>query len=89
VTSVQASAEAIRAPWRMVRRTIVVRGIPRTLRLVQFPSGWIASADTESGPTMAVDPSPHLAASRALEPAGIGMVEAMMLVGSVEATPRG
>ena len=73
----------------MVLRTVVVRGIPRGVRLVQFPSGWIASVDTESGPTMAVDRSPHLAASRALEPAGVGMVEAMALVGSLEAPPKG
>lgn len=83
MTGAQATASPLEVPWRMVRRTVVVRSIPRSLRLVRFATGWIASADTESGPTMAVDASPHLAAARALEPLGVGMVEAMTLVGTV------
>ena len=74
MTGAQATASPLEVPWRMVRRTVVVRSIPRSLRLVRFATGWIASADTESGPTMAVD---------ALEPLGGGMVEAMTLVGTV------
>ena len=84
MTGAQVTASQLEAPWRMVRRTVVVRSIPRNLRLVRFATGWIASADTESGPTMAVDASPHLAAARALEPLGVGMVEAMTLVGTVD-----
>lgn len=71
--------------WWIGRRTVTVRDVPRTLRLVQFPVGWIASVDTESGPTMAVDASPHLAAARALEPLGIGMVEAMTMIRAMTA----
>jgi hypothetical protein len=71
------------ATWWIARKTLVIRGVPRTLRLVHFPTGWVASFDSESGPTMAVDASPHLAVSRALEPLGIGMVDAMTLVGSM------
>lgn len=77
------AASPLEETWRMVRRTVMVRSIPRNLRLVRFATGWIASADTESGPTMAVDASPHLAAARALEPLGVGMVEAMTLVGTI------
>jgi hypothetical protein len=53
------------------------------LRLVRFDAGWLASVDTESGPTLGADRSPYLAARRALEPLGIGLVEAMTLVGSM------
>jgi hypothetical protein len=83
VTAAQLTASPPDAGWHLVRRTVLVRSVPRNLRLVQFATGWIASADTESGPTMAADASPHLAAARALEPLGVGMVEAMALVGSV------
>lgn len=79
--SATSTADTASAPtWWIGRRTIVVRDVPRTLRLVHFPTGWIASVDTASGPTMAADASPHLAAARALEPLGIGMVEAMTLI---------
>ena len=69
--------------WQIERRFVTVRGVRRPLRLVRFESGWLASVDTESGPTLGADRSPYLAARRALEPLGIGLVEAMTLVGGV------
>lgn len=69
--------------WQIQRRFVTVGGVRRTLRLVRFASGWVASADTDSGPTVGVDRSPYLAAHRALEPLGIGMVEAMTVVGKI------
>lgn len=67
--------------WQIARRFVTVRGVRRPLRLVRFVDGWLASVDTESGPTLGADRSPYLAARGALEPLGIGLVEAMMLVG--------
>jgi hypothetical protein len=69
--------------WQLTRRTVTLGGVPRELRLVTFASGWLASVDTASGPTIGADRSPYLAACRALEPLGIGMAEAMALVGPV------
>lgn len=69
--------------WQMERRFVTLHGVRRPLRLVRFASGWLASLDTPSGPTLAADRSPYLAAQRALEPLGIGMTEAMMLVGRI------
>lgn len=67
--------------FQVERRFVTVRGVRRPLRLVRFATGWLASVDTESGPTIGADRSPYLAARRALEPFGIDMVEAMALVG--------
>jgi hypothetical protein len=67
--------------WQIERRFVTVRGVRRPVRLVRFATGWLASVDTETGPTLAADRSPYLAARRALEPLGIGMIEAMTLVG--------
>jgi hypothetical protein len=67
--------------FQMERRYLTVDGVRRTLRLVRFASGWVASVDTPSGPTVGVDHSPYLAARRALEPIGIDLVEAMTVVG--------
>lgn len=69
--------------WRAERRTFVDGRVERTLRLVAFAGGWLASADSVSGPTLAADRSPYLAAWRALEPLGIDLVEAIAVVGSV------
>jgi hypothetical protein len=69
--------------WQIERRFVTVRGVRRPLRLVRFASGWLASVDTESGPTLAADRSPYLAARRALEPLGVDMAEAMALVGPI------
>lgn len=67
--------------WQLERRYVDVGGVRRLLRLVRFDAGWVASVDTPAGPTLGVDRSPYLAASRALEPIGVGLAEAMALVG--------
>ena len=67
--------------WQLERRYIEVGGIRRLLRLVRFEAGWVASVDTLAGPTLGVDRSPYLAASRALEPIGVGLAEAMAVIG--------
>ena len=69
--------------WQIERHYLTVRGVRRPLRLVRFAAGWLASVDTESGPTLACDRSPYLAATRALEPLGMGSLEAMTLVGRI------
>jgi hypothetical protein len=69
--------------WQIERRFVTVGGVRRTLRLVRFATGWVASADTISGPTVGADRSPYLAARKALEPLGVGLVEAMTLVGKI------
>jgi len=69
--------------WQVERRFVTVRGVRRPLRLVRFSAGWLASADTPSGPTLGADRSPYLAARAALEPLGIDLVEAMRVVGRV------
>jgi hypothetical protein len=69
--------------WQMERRFVTVHGVRRPVRLVRFATGWLASMDTPSGPTLAADRSPYLAAQRALEPMGIGMADAMELVGRI------
>ena len=68
--------------WRIEHRTFIHGGVPRPLRLVGFDAGWLASADSASGPTLAADRSPFLAAWRALEPLGIDLVEALAIVGA-------
>jgi hypothetical protein len=67
--------------FQVERRYVTVGGVRRTLRLVRFATGWVASVDTPSGPTVGVDRSPYLAARQALEPVGIDLVEAMTVVG--------
>ena len=67
--------------WQLERRYIDVGAVRHLLRLVQFDGGWVASVDTAAGPTLGVDRSPYLAAARALEPMGIGLEEAMTVVG--------
>jgi hypothetical protein len=69
--------------WRMERRSVTVGGVPRTLRLVRFETGWLASIDTTAGPTLGCDASPYLAISQAFEPLGIGMVDAMAMAGPI------
>ena len=67
--------------WRLYQREVIVRGEPRRLRLVRFHGGWLASVDADSGPTLAADRSPHLAAWRALEPLGVELGDAIVAVG--------
>lgn len=68
--------------WQLERRYVEANGVRRVLRLVRFDAGWVASIDTPAGPTLGVDRSPYLAAAGALEPIGIGIAEAMALVGA-------
>jgi hypothetical protein len=77
------STLGVEAAWRVHERTISARGVARTVRFAQFATGWLVSADTEDGPTLGADRSPYLAAHRALEPLGIGLVEALTLVGPI------
>ncbi|MDQ2674464.1 MAG: hypothetical protein M3Y40_07385 [Chloroflexota bacterium] len=70
--------------FQVERRYLTVDGVRRVLRLVRFATGWVASVDTPSGPTVGVDRSPYLAARRALEPVGIGLVETMTVVGRLD-----
>ncbi len=72
-----------RATWRIHHRTVNIRGEPRTVRFVHFRTGWLVSADIEDGPTLGADRSPYLAAHRALEPLGIGLVDALTVVGAI------
>jgi len=65
------------------RRAIVIGGEERILRLLRIGDRWLASIDTEHGPTLGTDHSPYLAAARALEPIGIGLAEAMAMVGPI------
>lgn len=67
--------------WEARLLTVRVAGQPRGIRLIRFARGWIASADTVGGPTLAVDRSPYLAVQRAVEPLGIELVEALTAVG--------
>lgn len=71
--------------WQIERRYVEVGGVRRPLRMVRFASGWLASIDTPAGPTLGTDRSPYLAARRALEPLGIGLAEALSLVGRIGA----
>lgn len=70
-------------PWRMECRSVTVGGVPRTLRLVRFETGWLASIDTTAGPTLGCDASPYLAISQAFEPLGIDMVDAIAMAGPI------
>jgi len=76
------------ATWHLEARELSVDGQPHRLRLARFASGWIASADGADGPTLGVDRSPYLAARHALEPLGVGLVEAMTAVGPVGRTDQ-
>lgn len=81
--AIEHDAPSARPAFRVERRFLEVHGVRRTLRLVHFESGWLASVDTVEGPTLGADRSPYLAASRALEPLGIELSGVIELVGSV------
>ena len=72
--------------WRGREHRIELRGASYQLRLVSFPAGWLASVDTVEGPTLGYDSSPYLAVSRAVEPIGGELVDAMSIVAAVGAT---
>jgi hypothetical protein len=67
---------------------IELRGVMYRLRLVCFAAGWLASVDTVEGPTLGYDSSPYLAVSRAVEPIGGGLVDAMSIALSVRPAMR-
>lgn len=78
--------------WRAQEHRIELRGVSYRLRLVSFAAGWLASVDTVEGPTLGCDHSPYLAVSRAVEPLGGSLVEAMSIVAEPSecvACPRG
>jgi hypothetical protein len=72
--------------WRVQEHRIELRGANYRLRLVRFAAGWLASVDTVEGPTLGHDSSPYLAVSRAVEPIGGGLVDAVAIVAGVRAT---
>jgi hypothetical protein len=76
---VTALADTARS-FRGEERIVLVNGVERRLRLVEFARGWLASVDTESGPTLGADRSPYLAAWRALDPLGVELAEAMLVI---------
>ena len=83
VTDAEAARDEPRA-WDARRLDMTIHGEYHRLRLVRFPRGWIASADSVEGPTLGVDRSPYLAARQALEPLGIGLAAALSAVGRLQ-----
>lgn len=69
--------------WREQVHRIELGGASYRLRLVRFAAGWLASVDTVEGPTLGCDPSPYLAVSRAVEPVGGGLIDAMSIVSAM------
>jgi hypothetical protein len=66
--------------WRVQEHRIELRGATYRLRMARFPAGWLASIDTVEGPTLGCNASPYLAVSRAVEPIGGGLIDAMSIV---------
>ena len=66
----------------------MLRGASHRLRLVRFRAGWLASVDTVDGPTLGCDHSPYLAISRALEPIGGGLLDAMSIMAELHLALR-
>jgi hypothetical protein len=69
--------------WHGQEHTIELRDINYRLRLFSFAAGWLASLDTVEGPTLGCNRSPYLAVSRAVEPIGGEMVDAMLIVSAL------
>jgi hypothetical protein len=74
---------AANSHWQGQEHRFVLRGASHWLRLVRFRNGWLASVDTVDGPTLGCDHSPYLAISRALEPIGGGLLDAMSIAGEL------
>jgi hypothetical protein len=74
--------------WHGQKHSIELCGIDYRLRLFSFAAGWLASVDTVEGPTLGCDRSPYLAVSRAVEPIGGGLVDAMLIVAALR-LPKG
>lgn len=79
----QSSASVSGPIWRAQEHRIELRGATYRLRLVRFAAGWLASVDTVEGPTLGCDTSPYLAVSRAVEPIGGGLIDAMSIVSAL------
>lgn len=77
------SGSASGPSWRVKEHRIELRGVTHTLRLVRFPAGWLASVDTVDGPTLGCNASPYLAVSRAVEPIGGGLIDALSIVSAL------
>lgn len=73
--------------WLGQEHRIEVRGASYRLRLVRFSAGWLASVDTVEGPTLGCNASPYLAVSRAVEPIGGGLTDAMLIVSAIRRSP--
>jgi hypothetical protein len=69
--------------WRALEHRIALHGVTHRLRLVRFAAGWLASVDTVEGPTLGCNASPYLAVSRAVEPIGGGLIDAMSIVSAL------
>jgi len=63
-----------------VEHAIELKGVRYRLRLVRTAGGWMASVDTVDGPSMAVNASPYLAVSLAIEPVGGQLMDALVAV---------
>ncbi len=81
-----AALEDDQAGWHARSLSIRVGDEWTTLRLVRFARGWLASADGLEGPTLGLDRSPYLAARRALEPLGVGLVAGMAAIAGLVET---
>jgi len=79
----RSSGPASELGWRVQEHCIEFRGAMYRLRLVRFPAGWLASVDTVEGPTLGRNSSPYLAVSRAIEPIGGGLIDAMSIVSAM------
>lgn len=79
----QSNGSASGPGWRVQEHRIELRGATYRLRLVRFAAGWLASVDTVEGPTLGCDTSPYLAVSRAVEPIGGGLIDAMSIVSAL------
>jgi hypothetical protein len=74
--------------WHGQEHSIELSGVGYRLRLFGFAAGWLASVDTVEGPTLGCNRSPYLAVSRAVEPIGAGLDDAMSIVAALRLTNR-
>jgi hypothetical protein len=79
----QSSGSVSGPGWRVQEHRIELRGAIYRLRMARFPAGWLASIDTVEGPTLGCNASPYLAVSRAVEPIGGGLIDAMSIVSAL------
>jgi hypothetical protein len=85
----QSSASVSGPVWHGQEHHIELRGAPFRLRLIRFGAGWLASVDTVEGPTLGCNSSPDLAVSRAIEPIGGGLIDAMSIVSALRPSQAG